>query len=78
MSFASEYRDTIMWGLDGMVTQLNRTGVDPTRVAFLVDEREWNELAQSIRQLSSYISEDDLSEMPVTRITYRGYAVRKR
>jgi hypothetical protein len=77
-TFAEDYRDTIMWDLDGAVTQLNRTQISPDRMAFLVDEREWNELIKYTRSLSRVASEDDMIEMPIKSTRYRGIEVRKR
>lgn len=78
MSFAEDYRNTIMWELDGAVDQFNRTQIAPSRMAFLVNEQEWDALAKCINRLRRYQSEDDIDDVPITKIEYRGIEVRKR
>lgn len=77
-TFAEEYRRSIMWELDGAVSELNRTQITPSRMAFLVNEQEWDALIKWQRRFRHWASEDDLTEMPVTKMTYRGFEVRKR
>lgn len=77
MSFAEEHRSKVMWELDGVAAQLNRSAVDPTRLAFLVNEDEWEQVEAYVKRFS-YITGYENFELPLKEITYRGIEVRKR
>lgn len=74
MNFAEEYRNHIISQINDAVHQLDRTSIDPSRVAFLLNEKEIKELTEYTAGFSYLVDRETTG----TITHYRGIAIRKR
>lgn len=61
-----------------MVDRLERANIPRSRLAFEVEQREWDELVGFMARMQRFSSEHDLQEFPPDDLYWMGLHVRKR